>query len=213
LAISIDGRLALPSGGKASIGGDGDRKILEESLAWSDAALIGGETLRSHQNTCLIHNPKLIKDRREQGKSDQPITIVVSRRNNFPKDWSFFHQPIRRWLLSPSIKNETKLYEREIKMSKHWSENMNELKKAGLSKLLLLGGASLAESIFQADEIDELLLTVCPKIIGGEKIWIPSRSNNLPISLRDPNAWNLKENKILDNNESVVRYFRNQSRN
>ena len=55
LAISLDGRISLPNGGKAQLGNKGDRRVLEESLAWADATLMGGETLRVHKNTCLIH--------------------------------------------------------------------------------------------------------------------------------------------------------------
>ena len=48
LAISIDGRIAYSHGGASNIGGTGDRKILEQSLAWSDATLMGRKTLSIH---------------------------------------------------------------------------------------------------------------------------------------------------------------------
>ena len=60
LAISLDGRITGPKGGPAFLGGDSDRKILEKSLAWSDGALIGGETLRAYKSMCLINDPRLI---------------------------------------------------------------------------------------------------------------------------------------------------------
>ena len=44
LAVSLDGRLAPPSGGAAQLGGAGDRRVLEQALAWSDAVLIGAGT-------------------------------------------------------------------------------------------------------------------------------------------------------------------------
>ena len=34
LAVSLDGRLAPPQGGAAQIGGRGDRRVLEEALAY-----------------------------------------------------------------------------------------------------------------------------------------------------------------------------------
>ena len=36
LAVSLDGRLAPPQGGAAQLGGPGDRRVLEEALAWAD---------------------------------------------------------------------------------------------------------------------------------------------------------------------------------
>jgi 5-amino-6-(5-phosphoribosylamino)uracil reductase len=63
LAVSLDGRLAPPDGGAAQIGGRGDRQVLEEALAWADACLIGGRTLRLHGSTCLIHAAPLLEQR------------------------------------------------------------------------------------------------------------------------------------------------------
>ena len=67
LAISLDGRLAPPVGGAAQLGGEGDRRALEQALAWGDACLIGARTLRAHQCTCLIRNPQLLEQRRREG--------------------------------------------------------------------------------------------------------------------------------------------------
>ena len=47
LAVSLDGRLAPAEGGAAQLGGSGDRRVLEEALAWADGCLIGAETLGS----------------------------------------------------------------------------------------------------------------------------------------------------------------------
>ena len=42
LAVSLDGRLAPPEGGAAQLGGRGDRRVLEEALAWADGCLVAG---------------------------------------------------------------------------------------------------------------------------------------------------------------------------
>jgi len=99
LALSLDGRLAPPEGGAAQIGGRGDRRVLEEALAWADAALLGAETLRRHGSTCLIHAPDLLAQRRQQGRSDQPVALVASRSGHIPAGLPFFAQPLERWLL------------------------------------------------------------------------------------------------------------------
>ena len=102
LAVSLDGRICYPMGGSSHLGEEGDRKVLEESLAWADGTLMGGNTLKAHKSTCLIGSPNLIKQRLQNKGSEQPISIVVSRFHNHSIDWSFFRQPIKRWLLSPS---------------------------------------------------------------------------------------------------------------
>lgn len=102
LAVSLDGRLAPPEGGAAQIGGRGDRRVLEEALAWADGALIGAETLRRHGTTCLIHDRDLLQQRQQRAQPPQPHALVVSRSGLLPARLPFFHQPLQRWLLLAS---------------------------------------------------------------------------------------------------------------
>ena len=101
LAVSLDGRLAPPEGGAAQLGGPGDRRVLEEALAWADGCLIGAETLRRHGCTCLIHAQDLRAQRSAAGRSDQPVAVVVSRTAAIPLELPFWRQPLERWLLAP----------------------------------------------------------------------------------------------------------------
>ncbi len=217
LAISLDGRLALPEGDTTPLGNKSDRRVLEESLAWSDGTLIGGGTLRSHKNTCLIHNNQLLKIRQSEGRSKQPIAVVVSSQKGFCADWNFFQQPIERWLLSPNEESmqcsQNFKYERQFYLQRNWSATLSQLTKAGLSRLLLLGGAHLVGSLLQADQIDELQLTLTPKIIGGKYTWMPTEMQNLSKKLLKPNAWTLKVHEELDENQLLLRYFRNRCSN
>ena len=95
LAVSLDGRLAPAGGGAAQLGGRGDRRALEEALAWADATLVGAETLRRHRSHCLIHHGDLLSRRQAERRPPQPIAIVVSRCAALPADLPFFHQPLQ----------------------------------------------------------------------------------------------------------------------
>ena len=85
LAISLDGRIAFAGGAKTNLGGIKDREILEESLGWANATMMGSGTLKAHKSICLIHNPKIISTRESQGLCNQPITLIVSRKALFLK--------------------------------------------------------------------------------------------------------------------------------
>ena len=76
LAVSLDGRLAPAAGGAAQLGGEGDRAVLEQALAWADACLIGAGTLRAHQCTCLIRNQTLVDQRLAAGRPAQPLSLI-----------------------------------------------------------------------------------------------------------------------------------------
>ena len=219
LVISIDGRLAPSFGGKAELGGPGDKEVLEDALYWADGALIGAGTLRAHQSICLIKKPSLLKKRKIEGKASQPIAIVVGNGEVYSPEWLFFKQPIQRWLISKRNTIDNKdinynhAYEKELILKKTWRETLLNVKELGINKLALLGGSILTESIMREDLIDELQLTITPKVLGGQNTWIPSKVNNLSEILGENKAWNLIETKKLVHNEILIRYVRNYNSN
>ena len=95
LAVSLDGRLAPPSGGAAQLGGPADRRVLEEALAWADLAVVGAGTVRAHGCSCLIHRPELLQQRQSRGQSPQPPLLIVSRQPGpvgFDQSWRLWGQ-------------------------------------------------------------------------------------------------------------------------
>ncbi len=213
LAISIDGRLALAHGGKSHLGNKGDRRVLEKSLAWADATLMGGETLRIHKNTCLIHNEKLINERIKNKKPSQPTCIIISDQQNFSTDWLFFKQPIKRWLIGKkeSTRNEDILkgFDRQLYIQSNWSKTLDLLSEKGIRNIVLLGGGKLVQSILEEDQIDELQLTITPRIIGGQYAWLPYQDSYIPKRLSESNSWILENIEPLEENEILVKYLRN----
>ena len=213
LASSIDGRIAYPEGGKTELGQSGDRLVLEESLAWSDGILIGGQTLRDHKSICIIKNKNLIEKRILEGRNEQPISLVASNQINFPINWLFFKQPIQRWLLQQkNKKNESILpkgFNKRIYLKLKWRDSLDDLYQKGFSKIVVLGGSNLISSFLKEDLINELQITITPHLLGGSYCWVSSKLNNLNTIMKGSNIWMLKESKELGNNELLIRYFRN----
>ena len=206
LAVSLDGRLAPAHGGAAHLGGPGDRQALDQALAWADACLIGAGTLRAHRSTCLLRDPDLQQQRIKAGRSAQPVAVVVSHQSVFPQDWLFFQQPVQRWLLAPQAAHDG--FEHWLPLQSSWTQRLEALHQAGIQHLVLLGGAQLAADLFQADAVDELQLTLSPRILGGPHSWIPPQTMALPQSLQQPEAWCLQAAEPLQGDEVLLRYRR-----
>ncbi|MFO7628584.1 MAG: dihydrofolate reductase family protein [Prochlorococcaceae cyanobacterium] len=207
LAVSLDGRLAAAAGGAAQIGGEADRRVLEEALAWADGCLIGAETLRLHGSTCLIHAPHLLAARQGAGRPLQPIAIAVSRGGELPAALPFFRQPLQRWLLHGPAAPERPGFARRFPLAS-WGEALLELAAAGVERLVVLGGARLAGSLLAEDLIDGLQLTLCPCLLGGAHTWLPLAGPSFP---HDPAAqppWQLMEQRPLAGGELLLRYRR-----
>ena len=215
IAISLDGKIALRDGGASHLGNKGDRKVLETALSWADATLMGGETLRQHKNTCLIHDDELIKARIKEGRTTQPISIIISKQKEYPKEFPYFKQPITRWLINSETQTThiypKNSYEKVINFQSNWSKTFALLDQKGIERLLILGGAKLIGSLLAEDQISEIQLTITPKIIGGSYSWVSNDNNHIPQNLALKNAWVLKETKKLSDNEIMLNYMRNKS--
>ncbi len=214
IAVSLDGRLAPACGGLAQLGGEGDRDVLEEALAWSDGAFLGGGTLNTHRATCLIKKQDLINKRLLKGQSEQPIALVISRGLEHQLEWPFFRQPIERWLLCPpKIKFNSEFqkqsgYDREISIGRNMTDTLKLLGEEGLRHLILLGGAKLITSFLREDLVDELQLTFTPRLLGGENTWVSISLKDLPLNLQSANAWVLHSHTSIGGGELMLRYFR-----
>ena len=213
LASSIDGRIAYPEGGKTQLGQSGDRLVLEESLAWSDGILMGGQTLRDHQSICIIKNKSLLKKRISEGKYEQPIALLASNQKSFPVNWLFFKQPVQRWILQKQDKKNELIipngFDKKINLKITWRDSLEDLKKKGIEKIVLLGGSNLISAFLLEDIIDELQITITPHLLGGDYCWVSSKLRSLNTIMNKKNNWILKENKEIGNNELLIRYFKN----
>ncbi len=205
LAVSLDGRLAPAQGGAAQLGGRGDRRVLEEALAWADATLVGAETLRLHGSQCLIHQADLLRRRHQEGRPPQPVAIVASRSADLPAHLPFFRQPLRRWWLGPPAARRPvpEGFERRLPLE-GWSALKALLPAFGIGRVAVLGGAEIAGALLKEDCLDELQLTLCPRLLGGSHCWVSAGAEVLPAA-----AWELVEQQPLgEEGELLLRYRR-----
>ena len=208
IASSLDGRIAFPQGGESHLGSEYDKKLLNKSLTKVDATLFGSGTIKAHQSTFLIRKKQFFKNRKEISVN-QPISIIAGNSQNFSKTWRYFNQPIRRWLISSNrnIKDSKFNFDKILFYENSWLNTLNILKKEGIKRIALLGGAKLIESFFKEDLIDEIKITICPKVIGGQYTWIPLNEKNEIFNFE--NRWKIKMTKVLKTSEVFIHYKKN----
>lgn len=179
LAMTADGKITDFRNSAARFGSANDKIHLEQQISLADGVLFGAATLRSYGTTMSVSDPILLNQRRKRSQPPQPIQIVVSASGNLDPQLRFFQQPVPRWLLTvPSGAKSWRSqagFERilvishtsEHKSTIDWSSAFIQLQELGLEKLAILGGGELVASLLAADLINELWLTICPFIFGG----------------------------------------------
>ncbi|MDZ8067302.1 MAG: RibD family protein [Nostoc sp. DedQUE08] len=192
LAMSADGKIADFKRSPARFGSRVDKAHLEKQIAASDAVLFGARTLEAYGTTLTVTDPTLVQLRAQGGKPQQPVHIVITNSAKLNPEIHFFKQPVRRWLLTTTA-GEFSWKERlqtlhstlGIKVQEYPPEfekilvfetptreidiiaALKYLATLHITRLAILGGGELVASLVELDLIDELWLTVCPLILGG----------------------------------------------
>lgn len=186
LAMTADGKIADYQSSAARFGSINDRTHLEQQVSLADAVLFGAGTLRAYGSTMSVSNPLLLQERKARSQLPQPIQIVVSASGNLDPQWRFFQQSIPRWLITIpgndgkwQSKTEFEhiviapIIAQEKNSIINWTTTFQQLAELGLNKLAILGGGELVASLLAENLIDELWLTVCPIIFGGNSAPTP----------------------------------------
>lgn len=177
LAMSADGKIADAQRSPARFSSLPDKLHLERQIAAADAVLFGAGTLRAYGTTLRVSQPQLVQQRHEQNLAPQPVHIVASCQGNIDRQLRFFHQPVPRWLLTTTTGakqwQDREFFEQVLVCeiaegrSIDWTGAMAKIASMGLSRLAVLGGGEVVAAMLAADLIDELQLTICPVLLGG----------------------------------------------
>lgn len=178
LAMSLDGKIADSQRQAARFGSAADLAHLEARVALADGVLFGGGTLRAYGSTLSVRNRALIAERQERGQPDQPMQIVWSPSGQLDPHCRFFRQPVPRGLVTTM--DGARGWQRQGGFEQIWTlpddqtepwdwvATLTQLTQAGIHRLALLGGGYLAAELLREGLVEEIFITVCPLILGGE---------------------------------------------
>lgn len=174
MVMSLDGRVT--AGGRlkpGSIGSAFDLQTMQVIRSHFDAVLSGGNTVRQHPFYLGVP-AELESARLERGLAFQPLSIVLTGSGRLDPDTPLFTQPPRPPLIFTSPEGALNL-PREVK-AKSRVEVLEEATPAniaavlygtyGVRRLLVEGGPSVNYQFMQAKLLNELFLTLAPRIIG-----------------------------------------------
>ena len=179
MAITADGKIATANRAVHSFGSARDLEHLYELRATADAVICGARTLEISGATLGNGGKRFRALRRKRGLSDFPLRVIVSGSGSIDPRAKIFQKSFSPIVLLTTKRAGSKRLAKLRQLS-------NEVKVGGarsidfrsalrwlrskwkVRRLLCEGGGELNAALFQERLVDELHLTICPKIFGGK---------------------------------------------
>lgn len=179
MAISLDGKISTRDGAGPQFASGADGIRLRETRSHADAILVGAGTIIADDPTFTEHGK--YKDLRlQRGLTANPIKVVVSGSGNVPETARMFQPngapalvftteriPPTRLASLEQVAEVHRVGETTVDF-RRVIEILGEMYK--VKQLLIEGGGQVNFGLFRAGLIDEVYLTLCPKIIGGRNV-------------------------------------------
>jgi riboflavin-specific deaminase-like protein len=171
-AATVDGRATI-DGTSGKIGSDTDTRMLAGLRTRFDAVMIGAGTMRAERYGRIVADAEQ-QDRRERlGLHRDPLMVIVSGRLDLPWDAPLFTAGGGRVLIFTASEEEPPETPTPLQVVRH--EERVDLTAAlahlrderEVRALLCEGGPRLHSQLQAAGLVDELFLTVAPKLTGA----------------------------------------------
>ncbi|WP_455393198.1 2,5-diamino-6-(ribosylamino)-4(3H)-pyrimidinone 5'-phosphate reductase [[Eubacterium] cellulosolvens] len=168
-AMSLDGKLALPSRKPIKLSSLEDFKRVHELRNYCDGVLVG-------INTVLMDDPKLTVKSEFVSRVNQPTRIVLDTQGQTPKDAAVLDGKARTFIIMDrKLKSEkNKFKNAEIIYCNTTNDDLIELKdlltklkRFGIENLLVEGGETIIYNFLKHKFVDELYVYISNVIIGG----------------------------------------------
>ena len=178
-AMSADGKLSTFERKQVKISGKDDFDRVDELRAGTDAIMVGIGTMLADNPSLTVKSEQRRMKRTAAGKEENPIRVIVDSKAKTPTDADIFKKGAGKKIIVVSesapkdkINVLSKMPGTKVIVAGEKRVNLEEmtvqLKKEGISRLMVEGGATLNYGLISAGLADELKIFVGNLIIGGK---------------------------------------------
>ena len=180
MAMTADGKIATANRQVSSFSSRRDRDLLMDLRTRADAIMAGARTVDLNPVMLGPGAAKYRRRRLRRGLAEYNLRVVVSGSGTLNPRAAIFRAKFSPLIVLVSgAAPETRLRRlrrlaQEVKVcggpALDFAAALRWLRRTwGVQRLLCEGGGELNEALFRAGLVDELHLTICPKIFGGKK--------------------------------------------
>jgi 5-amino-6-(5-phosphoribosylamino)uracil reductase len=177
-AVTADGKIAFANHKFIPFGSRRDREHMMELRATADAVMSGARTINESGAVMGTGGAKYCRQRLKRGLAEYNLRIIVSGSGSVDPNATIFKKKFSPVIVLTTtriskvdlqklsaVADEVKIFGRRevnLRAALAWLRQ-----KWNVKRLLCEGGGELSGALVRANLVDELHLTICPKIFGG----------------------------------------------
>jgi len=180
LAMTADGKIATANRAVHSFGSPRDLAHLYELRATTDAIICGARTVEISRSILDNGGGHFTRQRVKRSLAEHNLRVIVSGSGTIDVDADIFRTQFSPIIvlttsrISPGNLTRLRKVAQEVKIMGQREINFPAAlrwlrKKWQVQRLLCEGGGELNAAMFRANLVDEIHLTICPKIFGGSQ--------------------------------------------
>jgi len=178
MAMTADGKIATANRAVHSFGSARDLNHLYELRATADAVMCGARTVETAGTTLSPGAAKFRRQRLKRGLAEYNLRIIASGSGSLDPSATIFknrfspiiilttarisHANLKKLQAVADVVKICGQTEINFRAALRWLRT-----KWQVRRLLCEGGGELNDALFRAGLVDEVHLTICPKIFGG----------------------------------------------
>ena len=177
-AMTADGKIAFGGRNFIPFGSKRDREHMMELRATADAVISGTRTVETTGTILGTGGESFRKRRLKNGLSEFPLRVVASGSGSIDPNANLFKKRFSPIIILTTARiskanlQKLRAVADEVKICGKTEINFHAAlrwlrKKWNVRRLLCEGGGELNGALVRAGLVDELHLTICPKIFGG----------------------------------------------
>jgi 5-amino-6-(5-phosphoribosylamino)uracil reductase len=205
---SADGRATF-QGRSAPLGDRIDREMFHGLREQSEAVMAGTHTIRLERYGRITRDPERRARRVRAGREPEPLAVVVTRSGGVPTEAPIFSEPEARIVVFGPVEMELPSTQAPVEAKRldpgelTLTTVLRRLRRDfGIRSLLCEGGPTLFNGLLQEHLVDEMFLTLAPKLSGGGMAPGVTTGSELPELARLNLVW------ALDHEDSLYLRYR-----
>jgi riboflavin-specific deaminase-like protein len=170
MVSSVDGKATIDWRTKG-LSSELDRELFHALRTQADAVMVGAGTVRAERYGRIAKSDELRDLREREGLAREPLAVVVSARLDLPADLPILNEEAQRVVIATGSDAELPKLPADVVYERVGDDLpllMARLRQDhGVRSVVCEGGPTLNSHLFAAGLVDELLLTIGPKVAGG----------------------------------------------